>query len=502
MKNAEYWKNRFIQLEERLNRTSSEASAEIEKQYRQAQREIEEKILLWYKRLADNNGITFAQAKKFLKTSELEEFKWDVQDYIKYGRENSLNQKWIKELENASAKYHISYYETLKIETRQSFEKLFQKVFEATRDSMKKVYEDSYFRTAYEVQKGLNLGWSLQGLDQNKIEKAILKPWAADGKVFSDRIWSDKDKLISELNSELTRMAVTGDSPDRAAENIAKKLKTSKNNAWRIVQTESSAMHAASQQDCYKDLGVEEFEVSETLDKHTCEICGEMDGQHFPLSEYIIGLTAPPFHPRCRGCTCPYFEDDLGERIARDAKTGEVYYLPSNTTYKQWKEMQAEKYGSGAVDTARKMTYNKSADKKQYERYKALMDDDFPDTFEDFQKLKYDTPELWGSYKALARSKNYLQQKLNYVWNGEKCFIPMYTKFDKVVTIAGKNSDTAIRCVDRLVETYGGKSDEWQKRAGKVTSAKYIFDLHWYESDGIQYEVKLKNRKESKQNEN
>lgn len=229
-----------------------------------------------------------------------------------------------------------------------------------------------------------------------------------------------------------------------------------------------------------------------------------MDGKVFKMSDYRPGSTAPPFHPWCRCCTALYFDDmdGVGERYARDAKTDERYKLPKDTTYNEWKAMQDAKYGSGTVDFMRKTGYNESADRSQFERYRTLMVNDFPATFESFQKLKRDNPELWKNYKTLAHSKNYLQQKLNYVWNGEKCFIPKYTKFEKIVTIAGKGTDTAIRCIDRLVKAYGGKAEEWQKRAGKVISDKYVFDLHWYENDGVQYEVKLKNRKERKQNEN
>lgn len=299
-------------------------------------------------------------------------------------------------------------------------------------------------------------------------------------------------------------MIATGEAPDKAIDAIAKRFNVSKQNAGRVVMTESAYFSSAAQKDCFNELGVEKYRIVGTLDTKTCGICGGMDGKVFKMSDYRPGSTAPPFHPWCRCCTAPYFDDmdGVGERYARDAQTGERYKLPKDTTYKQWKAMQDAAYGSGTVDKLRKIGYNKSADKSQYGRYKALMDDDFPATFEAFQKLKYDNPELWESYKTLARSKNYLQQKLNYVWNGEKCFIPKHTEFEKVVTMAGKDTDTAIRCVDRLVETYGGKADEWQKRAGKVTSDKYIFDLHWYESDGVQYEVKLKNRKERKRNEN
>ena len=76
--------------------------------------------------------------------------------------------------------------------------------------------------------------------------------------------------------------------------------------------------------------------------------------------------------------------------------------------------------------------------------------------------------------------------------------IPTHAKFDNVVVIAGAGSETPIRVVDSLLEKYGGAVSDWAKKAGKVTSAKYIFDVHWYEKDGVQYEVKLKYRKDRK----
>ena len=195
-----------------------------------------------------------------------------------------------------------------------------------------------------------------------------------------------------------------------------------------------------------------------------------------------------------------HFEDmeGIGERCARDAVTGERYKLPKDTAYKQWKEMQDAAHGAEAVDKMRKMSYNESADKAQFERYKNLFGAEFPKTFEAFQKLKYGTPDVWEDFKARARTKNYLQEQLAYVWNGEKCFLPKNAHFDAVVTMAGYGAKDPIRIVDRLISDYGGAVDDWRKRAGRITSDKYIFDVHWYEKDGVQYEPKLKNRKERK----
>ena len=77
MKNSEYWKKRFELLEQSQNQQGLQCYADVEKQYRQAQKQIEGQIAAWYQRFAKNNGITLADARKMLTSKELEELKWD-----------------------------------------------------------------------------------------------------------------------------------------------------------------------------------------------------------------------------------------------------------------------------------------------------------------------------------------------------------------------------------------------------------------------------------------
>lgn len=127
------------------------------------------------------------------------------------------------------------------------------------------------------------------------------------------------------------------------------------------------------------------------------------------MSDFEVGSTAPPFHPWCRCCTAPYFEDmeGLGKRAARDVVTGEGYEVPADMTYPEWKKLQDAKYGEGTVDAQRSMEYNKSADRRQYERYKDRLGDAAPSSFREFQEMKYtDTErysELTGYYAYKGR---------------------------------------------------------------------------------------------------
>lgn len=351
MTNAEYWKQRFTQLEAAQNRKGATAYLEMEKQYKAAQNELEAQIARWYQRFADSNGISLAQAKQWLKGQDLAEFKWDVKEYIKYGKENAINGAWMQELENASSKFHISRLEALQIQTQNSLETMFTQQMGTMKKALSDVYASGYYHTAYTVQQGFGLGWDIAGLDQAQIEKVLSKPWAVDGYNFSTRIWNSKTKLIGEVHNELSKNLLTGADPQKAIDSLAKKMGTSKSNAGRLVMTEQAYFSSAAQKDCFNDLDVEEYEIVATLDSHTSDICRSLDGRVFKMSDYKPGVTAPPFHVYCRSTTAPHFKEnfDAGERTARGAD-GKTYYVPDDVTYSEWKKAFVDGDKSGFAE--------------------------------------------------------------------------------------------------------------------------------------------------------
>lgn len=351
MTNAEYWKQRFTQLEAAQNRKGATAYLEMEKQYKAAQNELEAQIARWYQRFADSNGISLAQAKQWLKGQDLAEFKWDVKEYIKYGKENAINGAWMQELENASSKFHISRLEALQIQTQNSLETMFTQQMGTMKKALSDVYASGYYHTAYTVQQGFGLGWDIAGLDQAQIEKVLSKPWAVDGYNFSTRIWNSKTKLIGEVHNELSKNLLTGADPQKAIDSLAKKMGTSKSNTGRLVMTEQAYFSSAAQKDCFNDLDVEEYEIVATLDSHTSDICRSLDGRVFKMSDYKPGVTAPPFHVYCRSTTAPHFKEnfDAGERAARGAD-GKTYYVPDDVTYSEWKKAFVDGDKSGFAE--------------------------------------------------------------------------------------------------------------------------------------------------------
>lgn len=326
-------------MEDALLNQSYSYMENLDAQFRIAQAEIERQVAAWYQRFADNNEITLADAKRLLNSGELEEFRWTVEEYIKHGEENALTGAWMKELENASARVHISRLDALKLQLQQQAELLYSNQLDTLDAVARRVYTGGYYHTAYEIQKGLGVGWTMQALDERTVSKVLSRPWTADGQTFRDRCWMNKQSLVSSVNTQLTQMIIRGEGPDRAISAISKQFNVSRSKAGRLVMTESAYFSSAGQKDCFSGLGVKEYMFVASFDHDTCELCASMDGKVFKMSEHQAGLTAPPLHPWCRCCIAPYFADmvGIGERWVRneDGTTGKI---PTGITFDEWKK--------------------------------------------------------------------------------------------------------------------------------------------------------------------
>ena len=447
MKNDAYWANRMRILEDALLDTGYEYVQNLERQYDKAIRDIETDIAHWYQRFAKNNEISLNDARKLLNSQELEEFKWTVEEYIKYGKENAVNGTWIKQLENASARVHISRLEAIKLQLQQQAEALSAKQAEAVKSVSGGVYKSSYYHTAFELQKGVGVGWALHAIDENVIEKVLARPWTLDKQTFSDRIWANKQALVNTVNTQITQMVMRGAAPDNTIKAIADRFKVSKSQAGRLVMTESAAFANIARKDCFKDLDVEKYIIVETL-----------DGKTYPMSEYAIGVTAPPFHPWCRGTTAPYFDDmdDIAERWARDPKTGKTYTVPGSMTYKQWASKQ-----EGLAKSV------KPLEKSTESGIMSL-------------------PDIEIGKSVGAKAKNYDIR----LPNNEIVHLSEGTRITNVQVIAGKGRNRKIDMVAVLIDRYPGtKETEWQKVKGigyiDYQGEDYKAVLHWYQEPSV-----------------
>lgn len=340
-KPATYWQKRFEIYEARSNLKSQSHIKSLEKEYRAAKKAVEKDLKVFYNRLAANNDLPDSvAAKKLLDKNELADFKMSLKEYTALAKENGITGDYTKMLENASLKHRISRLEAMKIQLEQKATMLMHSEKTGLEKFAKSAYENAYYNGGFEIAKGTGVGKSLFQLDDKKINTVIHKPWAADGKNFSARVWGQhRPQLVNNLHRSLTDALTRGTGPDKAIAAISHDFDVSLSAAARLVQTEEAYFSSVAQRDVFAELDVEQYQIIATLDGHTSEICQGLDNKVYKMEEYEAGVTAPPFHPRCRTTTAPYFDDEVdATRAARDPETGQTVQVPADMNYQQWKD--------------------------------------------------------------------------------------------------------------------------------------------------------------------
>lgn len=345
--NDEYWKNRAEQLEKELHKQAQQTFSDVSAIFDRTIKDIDKALGRWYARLTLNNELepSLAEAKRFLDNEEIQEFKWTVQDYIEHGEIYGLTGAFAKELENASARVHISRLEAMKMDLKMAIEALYGQYLSIANEHLASIYAESYYHNVFNLFQGFGIGWTFAEIDTNYLERLLAKPWAPDRYNFSKRIWHNKEKLLDNVHKILTRHLILGSSADKPIRELAKAMNTSKYNAGRLIMTESAYFAGEARNDCYKELGVKQYRIIATLDSKTSEICQEMDGKVFNQSEYEAGVTAPPFHVYCRTTTAPHHPNRDNSKVKRIARgeDGKTYYVRGDMTYKEWREEYIDK---------------------------------------------------------------------------------------------------------------------------------------------------------------
>ena len=151
------------------------------------------------------------------------------------------------------------------------------------------------YKTIYQVQKQTGLGFSFSLIDDAAIKKAMSLKWY--GKNYSERIWVNTDRLAEKLKEELMVNFITGRTNREAAESVQFEFAKGMQNARRLVRTESCYFANQMEMQSYEECEIEKYRFVATLDLRTSDICRELDGKVFLVSEQQPGKNCPPMHP-------------------------------------------------------------------------------------------------------------------------------------------------------------------------------------------------------------
>lgn len=318
------------------------------------------KIYKYLAQIADDDGTSLAEAKRWLNNEERRAFQLSLEEFKRKSIAAIGDSALDKEVRQMSRRARISYLQAIQLSLKTELAKLMDAEEKRLFNHLRESYETKYYHELYGMAR-MTAPEPIQKVNGEAINRLIGRHWHVDGKDISDRLSTRSKSTIALLEREIGQNLAMGKSQDEVIRTVAKNMNRSFRGAATLVQTETASILTQAARDSYTRYGLEEYQLSATLDLKTSEICQEMDRKHFPMKDMKQGINAPPFHPNCRTAIMPYFGDDLQERMkaevgrmARDPVTGKSVRV-GDLSYKEW----YNKYVLGANDLANNIVTSK-----------------------------------------------------------------------------------------------------------------------------------------------
>ena len=301
LSNKSYWLKRSEELDKVAKMTEKEVMKKLSALYRDAFRSIEKEVNDFMMKYAVDHKLDYATVTQMLTPIDLAEYNEKIQELHAMYRDTKS--EYIKiEIERLKARSKITRLRALQDAINVELCKVTHEYQMTLEDTLIGLFSDQYAK-ACEL-----MGVMAPGIPREAIKKIIEYPYA--GKMFSDRIWDNKDALVKYIQQDLTVGIIRGDSIQKMARQLKKDLNVLYYQAERLVRTETNYAMNQGHLKGYEDSGVvEKYEFLAAIDSRTSKLCKNQNGKVYKLSEATVGVNYPPVHCNCRSTVIPVLED-------------------------------------------------------------------------------------------------------------------------------------------------------------------------------------------------
>lgn len=301
LSNKSYWLKRSEELDKVATKVEKEVMKELSALYRDAFRSIEKEVNDFMMKYAVDHKLDYATVTQTLTPIDLAEYNQKIEEL--YAMYRDTGSEYIKiEIDRLNARAKITRLQALQDAINVELTKVTHEYQMTLEDTLIGLFTEQY-KEVSEL-----LGIMAPVINREAIKTIIEYPYA--GKMFSDRIWDNKDALVKHIKQNLTAGIIRGDSIQKMSRQLKKDLNVLYYQAERLVRTETNYAMNQGHLKGYADSGVvEKYEFLAAIDSRTSKLCKNQNGKVHKLSDATVGVNYPPLHPNCRSTVIPVLED-------------------------------------------------------------------------------------------------------------------------------------------------------------------------------------------------
>ncbi|MFD1954289.1 minor capsid protein [Paenibacillus thailandensis] len=339
----EYWDRRAMERMAEYHRGADRTMRTLSAAYDAALANIQAEIDKIFNRYSRDGRMSPKEARQLLNTPLTPQERSELTEQMRKVRDPTIRQQMLNRLNSAAYRARITRLQALRENIHLQTKLLADIEVKITEKWYVDVIDEAFYRTMFDIQRGLGLGFRFDPMPQKVVQEILRNPWS--GKHFSRRVWANTEELAKLLEERLTAGFMSGTPRRKLALELEERMNVGKHAANRLVRTETTYMANSAEMESYEEAEVDEYQFLATLDSRTSEICRKHDLKVYAVKEAKAGVNMPPLHPYCRSTTRAYFGLETLEGIQRratDPETGRSVLVPASMSYEDWKQ----KYGT------------------------------------------------------------------------------------------------------------------------------------------------------------
>lgn len=194
--------------------------------------------------------------------------------------------------------YKLDTYWRMQGQLKQELKKLGDKQIALLSEQFEMEFFEIYYSIALQTDD------SYGNISNEMIAQMVNQIWCADGKSWSERIWTNTEELAEALNEELLHCVVTGKQSGELKGLLQDRFNVSYNRADSLVRTELAHIQTTAAQKRYEDAGITKVQLWADEDERRCPECGKLHKKIYSIYDKM----PVPVHPRCRCVMLPVIE--------------------------------------------------------------------------------------------------------------------------------------------------------------------------------------------------
>jgi len=339
---------------------------------------------------------------------------------------------------------------------------------------MPDVYALNMNYSTYEIEHGgrIDTGFTLYDHDTSEyllLEHRDLMPGPSTRKQKQIAANKDMQWNMKKIQSAVLQGVLQGESPYAVAKRLASVGQMNENASVRYARTMTTSAQNAGRYNAFrraKDLGVDlTIEWSATLDGRTRHEHRMMHGQRrevdepfevsgvkilYPAQAKLGGSNIPQeLIWNCRCTLLSWVKGFEGETVKSSPAMGDM-------SFEEWQH--AKERGT-------------NSDVEQFDRYKRILKSRAPKSFDDFLKIKYDTPTTWSELKRTYRGEILAKRRKSDIIKLKK----FNTLADPMREVMGAGEKSNPNDIKRILQDLRDSGVEIIRRQGAIGYTPSLF---------------------------